>query len=270
MARQVCVVLRAVEREQLATIAADGNGPRKHIERAHIVLASADQHAARQVPQSIGVSRPTVWRWQQRVAESGIDVLLRDKTRKPGKAPSAAETAARVVARACAEPPHVATQWTGRATAKAIGILLGSVQRIWEAHKLQPHRLRTFKRSRDPGFADKLNDVVGLYVDPPARAGVLPIDEKSQIQPLDRTQPWAADQAPAISVARSEIAAATDRRAQSGNLFQYPGGICLIANCAIHPSCRASKSKVPTVWLSAHRKGVKPVYGQVGAGAQSY
>ena len=182
MARQVCVVLRAVEREQLATIAADGNGPRKHIERAHIVLASADQHAARQVPQSIGVSRPTVWRWQQRVAESGIDVLLRDKTRKPGKAPSAAETAARVVARACAEPPHVATQWTGRATAKAIGILLGSVQRIWEAHKLQPHRLRTFKRSRDPGFADKLNDVVGLYVDPPARAGVLPIDEKSQIQ----------------------------------------------------------------------------------------
>ena len=73
--------------------------------------------------------------------------------------------------------------------AKAIGISLGSVQRIWQAHKLQPHRLRTFKRSRDPRFADKLTDVVGLYVDPPAHAVVLSIDEKSQIQALDRTQP---------------------------------------------------------------------------------
>ena len=73
--------------------------------------------------------------------------------------------------------------------AKAIGISLGSVQRIWQAHKLQPHRLRTFKRSRDPSFADKLTDVVGLYVDPPAHAVVLSIDEKSQIQALDRTQP---------------------------------------------------------------------------------
>jgi hypothetical protein len=122
-------------------------------------------------------------------AESGIDLLLRDKTRKPGKAPIAAETAARVVAMACTEPPHEATHWTGRAMAKAVGISLGSVQRIWQAHKLQPHRRRTFKRSRDPDFADKLTDVVGLYVDPPAHAVVLSIDEKSQIQALDRTQP---------------------------------------------------------------------------------
>src|SRR5207247_10809876 len=73
--------------------------------------------------------------------------------------------------------------------AQAIGISLGSVQRIWRAHKLQPHRLRTFKRSRDPRFAAKLTDIVGLYVDPPAHAVVLSIDEKSQIQALDRTQP---------------------------------------------------------------------------------
>ena len=73
--------------------------------------------------------------------------------------------------------------------AKAIGISLGSVQRIWRAHKLQPHRLRTFKRSRDPSFAAKLTDIVGLYVDPPAHAVVLSIDEKSQIQALDRSQP---------------------------------------------------------------------------------
>jgi hypothetical protein len=94
-----------------------------------------------------------------------------------------------VVAMACTEPPHEATYWTGRAMAKAIGISLGSVQRIWQAHKLQPHRLRTFKRSRDPGFAAKLTDIVPLYVDPPAHAVVLSIDEKSQIQALDRSQP---------------------------------------------------------------------------------
>jgi hypothetical protein len=113
--------------------------------------------------------------------------LLRDKSRKPGKAPLAAETTARVVELTCSEPPHQATHWTGRAMAKAIGISLGSV-RIWRAHKLHPHRLRTFKRSRDPGFAAKLTDIVGLF-DPPAHAVVLSIDEKSQIQslPLART-----------------------------------------------------------------------------------
>jgi hypothetical protein len=93
------------------------------------------------------------------------------------------------VALTCTEPPHQATHWTGRAMAKAMGMSVGSVQRIWRAHKLQPHRLRTFKRSRDPGFAAKLTDIVGLYIDPPAHAVVLSIDEKSQIQALDRTQP---------------------------------------------------------------------------------
>ena len=80
-------LLSAAEREQLAAIAADRNRPRKHVERARIVLASADRHSAQQVAHSIGVSRPTVWRWQQRFAESGVEGLLRDKTRKPGKAP---------------------------------------------------------------------------------------------------------------------------------------------------------------------------------------
>jgi transposase/pimeloyl-ACP methyl ester carboxylesterase len=156
MAQQVCVVLNAAEREQLAAIAAHRNRPRKHIERAHIVLASADRHSAQRVAQSIGVSRPTVWRWQQRFAETGVEGLLRDKTRKPGKAPIAADKAAQLVALTCTQPPHQATHWTGRAMAKAIGLSLGSVQRIWRAHKLQPHRLRTFKRSRDPGFAASL------------------------------------------------------------------------------------------------------------------
>jgi transposase len=189
MAQTVCVVVNAAAREQLAAIVADRNRPRKHVERARIVLASADRGPAQRVAQSIGVSRPTVWRWQQRFAEAGVEGLLRDKTRKPGKAPIAAETRARVVALTCTQPPHQATHWTGRAMAKATGISLSSVQRLWRAHRLQPHRLRTFKRSRDPGFAAKLADIVGLYVDPPAHAVVLSLDEKSQIQALDRTQP---------------------------------------------------------------------------------
>src|SRR5438045_221508 len=130
-----------------------------------------------------------VWRWQQRFAEQGVDGLLRDKTRKPGKPPIAAHTVARVVALTCGEPPSEATHWTGRAMAKAAGISLRTVQRIWQAHQLQPHRVRSFKRSRDPRFAEKMADVVGLYLDPPAQAVVLSIDEKSQIQALDRTQP---------------------------------------------------------------------------------
>ena len=96
---------------------------------------------------------------------------------------------ARVIALTCADPAQETTHWTGRAMAQAAGISLRSVQRIWKAHQLQPHRIRTFKRSRDPRFAEKLADVVGLYVDPPTQAVVLSIDEKSQIQALDRTQP---------------------------------------------------------------------------------
>ena len=154
MAQQVCVVLSAAEREQLAAIVADRNRPRKHVERAQIVLASADRYSTQQVAQSIGVSRPTVWRWQQRFAESGVDSLLRDETRKPGKTPIAAATKAEMVALTCTEPPHEATHWTGRAMAKAVGISLGSVQRIWQVHKLQPHRLRVFRRANltpEPG-----------------------------------------------------------------------------------------------------------------------
>jgi transposase len=189
MAQTVCVVVNGSEKARLEAIVADRNRLQKHVQRARVVLASAQGQPVQRVAALLGVSRPMVWRWQQRFAEAGIAGLLRDKTRKPGKAPIAADTVARVVAMTCATPPHEATHWTGRAMAKAVGISLRSVQRIWHAHKLQPHRIRTFKRSRDPEFATKLVDIVGLYVDPPEHAVVLSIDEKSQIQALDRTQP---------------------------------------------------------------------------------
>src|SRR5438067_3968342 len=125
-----------------------------------------------------------VWRWQQRFAEEGPEGLLHDKTRPPGKLPIAAETVARIVALTCGDPPTGMTHWTGRAMAKLVGISLRSVQRIWEAHQLQPHRVRSFKRSNDPRFAEKLADIVGLYLDPPAHAVVLSTHAKTQFQAL--------------------------------------------------------------------------------------
>lgn len=189
MAQEICVILNASDRARLDAIVADRNQPNKHVQRARIILASANRLPVRQVAESVGVSRPMVWRWQQRFAEAGGEALLRDKTRKPGKAPTPAATVAEVVTMTCKAPPREATHWTGRAMAKATGLSLRTVQRIWQAHRLQPHRLRTFKRSRDPHFTAKLTDVVGLYLDPPAHAVVLSLDEKSQIQALDRTQP---------------------------------------------------------------------------------
>src|SRR3982074_2347230 len=116
-----------------------------------------------------------------------VEGLLRDKTRKPGKPPLPPNTVQRVVDLALGPPSGESTHWTGRELAKAAGVSLRSVQRILEAHQLAPHRIRTFKLSKDPEFVEKLRDIVGLYVDPPAHAVVLSVDEKSQVQALDRT-----------------------------------------------------------------------------------
>ena len=189
MAQDVCVIVGAEERARLAAVVGDRSRPLKHVQRAWIVLFSAERLPVLEVARRAGVSRPAVWRWQRRFAEEGVDGLLRDKTRPPGKPPLPAATVAKVLVLTCTEPPGEATHWTGRAMAKAVGISLRAVQRIWEAHRLQPHRVRTFKRSNDPAFAQKVEDIVGLYMHPPAHAVVLSIDEKSQIQALDRTQP---------------------------------------------------------------------------------
>ena len=114
---------------------------------------------------------------------------MQDKTRPPGKAPIEAARVGEVVRRTLAPPPHEATHWTARAMAEACGLAVSTIQNIWKAHGLAPHRWRSFKLSTDPAFAEKLHDIVGLYVDPPAHAVVLSVDEKSQIQALDRTQP---------------------------------------------------------------------------------
>ena len=175
--------------DRLRALVKDRNAPQKHVWRARIVLLTADGAGTNAILRETGKSKTCVWRWQQRFAAEGVDGLLRDKTRPsriPKLDPSIAE---RIVALTMEAPRSEATHWTGAAMAEAAGVSITSVQRIWRAHGLQPHRIRQFKLSRDPEFVEKLRDVVGLYVDPPAHAVVLSVDEKSQIQALDRTQP---------------------------------------------------------------------------------
>jgi len=162
---------------------------RKHVWRAQIVLLSADALGTNEIMRRTGKSKTCVWRWQERFAAEGYDGLLRDKTRPSRIKPLGAAVAERVVARTLSDPPAETTHWTAAMMAKETAISVSSVQRIWRTHGLQPHRVRQFKLSTDPQFVAKLRDVVGLYVDPPAHAIVLSLDEKSQIQALDRTQP---------------------------------------------------------------------------------
>lgn len=180
--------LPASDRLRLEALVADRNTPQKHVWRARIVLLSADGLGTHAIMREAGVSKTAVWRWQERFAQEGIGGLLRDKTRPARIPPLGPEVAARVVALTQGEPPGETTHWTAAAMAKAASISVSSVQRIWRGHGLQPHRVRQFKLSTDPAFAAKLRDVVGLYVDPPAHAVVLSVDEKSQIQALARTQ----------------------------------------------------------------------------------
>src|SRR5229473_5165181 len=185
----IVVEVTAAERDRLEAIVADRNSPQKHVWRAGIVLATADGLGTVAIMRHTAKSKTVVWRWQERFAQEGVDGLLRDKTRPSRVKPFGPEVAERIVALTLAEPPGETTHWTGRAMAKVTGVSLSYVQRVWRSHGLQPHRIRTFKLSTDPQFAAKVRDIVGLYVDPPAHAVVLSVDEKSQIQALDRTQP---------------------------------------------------------------------------------
>src|SRR6187200_3409786 len=178
------------DRARLAAIVADRNSPQKHVWRAEVVLLTADRHGTAEIMRRTGLSKPSVWRWQERYLEAGVEGLLRDKTR-PARIPALSPAkVADVIRRTLDEaPPGEATHWTVRAMAKTSGVSPAKVHEIWQEAGLAPHRVRRFKLSTDPAFAEKLEDVVGLYVDPPRHAIVLSLDEKSQVQALDRTQP---------------------------------------------------------------------------------
>jgi transposase len=185
----ISITLSAADRRRLVAITGNRNMPQKHVWRAEIVLLSAAGLGTVEIMRRTQKSKTCVWRWQERFADEGVDGLLRDKTRPSRVKPLGQETIDKVVALTATEPPREATHWTAAAMAKATGISVSSVQRIWRAHGLAPHRVRHFKLSNDPDFVTKLREIVGLYVNPPAHAIVLSLDEKSQIQALDRTQP---------------------------------------------------------------------------------
>jgi transposase len=185
----ISVLVTAAARRRLEAVVADRNTSQKHVWRARIILLTANGVGTNGIMAATGKSKTCVWRWQERFMDAGVDGLLRDKTRPAGKAPIAESRVAEVVRLTLTPPLHEATHWTVRAMAKATGMAVSTVQDIWKAHGLAPHRWRSFKLSNDPAFVEKLHAIVGLYVAPPAHAVVLSIDEKSQIQALDRTQP---------------------------------------------------------------------------------
>jgi transposase len=189
MRTSVDVRLGVGDRERLEAVVGSGNSPQKHVWRARIVLLSADGIGTMEIQRRTGKAKPTVWRWQRRFMETGVEGILRDATRPSRKPPLAPVTVEQIVKMTLAAPPGEATHWTGQMMAKAAGVSHRSVQRIWAAHGLRPHLIRTFKLSKDPQFAAKVHDIVGLYLDPPEHALVLSVDEKSQIQALGRTQP---------------------------------------------------------------------------------
>lgn len=185
----ICFYVSPANRARLNAIVKDRNSSRKAVWRAEIVLATADGCGTNEIIRRTGKSKPCVWRWQERFIDEGVDGLLRDKTRPSRVKPLAQTVKVAVLKKTATERPANATHWSRTSMAKAAGISPSSVGRIWREAGLKPHRLETFKVSNDPQFEEKVVDVVGLYLNPPDKAMVLCVDEKSQIQALDRTQP---------------------------------------------------------------------------------
>jgi transposase len=157
--------------------------------RARIVLMTAEGCSTQAIMQTLKVSNPTLNLWRRRYLECGIEGLKQGKTRPSRVPPLPVEKVQEVLTLTLTGKPVAATHWSCRTLAQQVGISRMAVHRIWREHRLKPHRVKGFKVSNDPQFEEKLRDVIGLYLDPPEKAIVFSVDEKSQIQALDRTQP---------------------------------------------------------------------------------
>lgn len=188
MAMAKTVQLTAEDRAQVEAWVRAGNTPRKIADRSRIILAYADGLTAGQVSDKTGFSKRTVQEWRRRFERSGIE-SLHDRPRPGQPRKLTPEQAKEILRMTIEEIPHEATHWSLRLMAKYAGVSVHQVRQVWKSADLKPHRLKKFKISKDPQFAEKVQDVVGLYLDPPGNAMVLSVDEKTQIQALDRTQP---------------------------------------------------------------------------------
>jgi transposase len=188
MRRAVAITLTDEERVTLLRWARGRSVEARLVLRAKIVLAAAEGGENKQIAAELGTLRKTVGLWRQRFARARLSGIERDAPRGGRPATARQEVAAQIVTTTTQERPPAATHWSTRSLARHLGVSRSMVERVWKANRLQPHRTKTFKLSNDPQFAEKLVDVVGLYMNPPEHALVLCVDEKSQIQALDRTQ----------------------------------------------------------------------------------
>jgi transposase len=189
MRKAETIVLSPEERSTLAAWARGRSLPLRLVQRARIIQMAADGVLNRDIARALEISRPTVQLWRRRFLAHRLPGLEKDAPR-PGRIPRIPEGKVRAVVEATLHTtPPQATHWSTRSMAQAQGLSEATVRRIWRRHNLKPHLVRTFKLSRDKDFVGKLCDVVGLYLNPPDKSLVLCVDEKSQIQALDRTQP---------------------------------------------------------------------------------
>ena len=194
------VELSDEDRERLEGIISNPRSLRKHVWRARIILEPGSGCGLTETMRRTGKAKATVWRWRDRFLEEGVDGLLHDATRPPGKKPIPEEKVKAAIALAMSPPPERARHWTVRALARKLGMAVSTMDGILKDNDLRPHQVKTFKASRDPRFEIKVRDVVGLHVDPPDHAVVLSVDEServnaigsseraNQIQALGRTQ----------------------------------------------------------------------------------
>lgn len=176
------------ERASLIAYASSRRAAARVVERAKIILAAAEGTPDIEIAEDLRITRQKAARWRKRFLVHRLAGIERDAPR-PGRLPKVTEAKAREVVAMTLEAPKNATHWSCRELAKVVGLAPSTILRIWRANGLKPHLEKKFKLSRDPRFAEKLEDIVGLYIRPPEHAIVLCADEKSQIQALDRTQP---------------------------------------------------------------------------------
>lgn len=181
--------LNPEQRAELEKCARARSMPARVVERARIVLRAASGLENQQIAEELSITPEKVARWRNRYLQGGLPALEKDAPRPGGPRTITDRQVTQVVAKTTQQKPDNATHWSTRTMAAAMGISEASVRRIWHAHGLKPHLVKTFKLSTDPLFAEKLEAIVGLYLNPPEHAVVLCADEKSQIQALDRTQP---------------------------------------------------------------------------------
>jgi len=183
------ITLSQSDRQSLEKWARGRSTPVRLMQRAQIVLLASEGLTNQEIATKVGATRLLVGRWRSRFAQRGLAGIEKDAPRGGRKPTKRNRNTQRIIRHTLETKPENATQWTTRTLAQALGLSQSMVTRVWRANGIKPHLTTTFKLSNDPSFVEKLTDIVGLYLDPPEHALVLCVDEKSQIQALDRTQP---------------------------------------------------------------------------------